>query len=240
MTGCRAEVEAILQSRGTHRGGVPGHEVARRLALLPAECRDDVRAAARNLLTGLPETSEGDFAVALDALVLLDDPDVGDLAAGAIRNPFALVKEDYVSTLEDLDERDRAVTALLDVLNDGSARPDRPDLTTTIRALHALQADEALAAVARYVGHGDVAVRGSAAMFLYDFDESGAVGAAAFTDQLGRETEAAMLELLIDGLRRWKVQPDEALLARLSGDSSIPHSLRESVRAAQTMGRGNR
>jgi hypothetical protein len=210
--------------------------VSRQLARLPAECRGDVRAAARDLLTRLPETNEGDFSAALEALVLLDDPEVGDLAAAAIRNPHAMVKEDYVSILEDLDELDRAVAALLGVLDDGSTQPDRPDLTTTIRALHALRAEEALASVARYVGHPDLAVRGPAAMFLFDFDETGAVGATTFTDQLRRETDADMLELLIDGLRRWKVRPDEALLARLSGESSIPASLRDSVRAAQAMG----
>jgi len=133
-----------------------------------------------------------------------------------------------VSAVADLRRLGRALTDRF--------RPERPDLTTTIRALHAVRADDVLASVAPYVGHSDRAVRGAAAMFLFDFDETGAVGAPAFARQLRRETDAAMLEILIDGLRRWKVRPDEALLVRLSSESSIPASLRDSVRAAQVMG----
>jgi hypothetical protein len=234
---CRGTVDAIIQSRKSRRnpGGIPGSEASRKLSELPAECREVTRSTAWDLLRQFPQTDEGDFAAVLEALVLTEDPQVSELAVAAIQSPHAMVKEDYLSILEQFDRRAEALRALLSVLDEGVDQPNRPDLVTTIRALHAAQSHDALSRVARFVGHPDVGVRGSAITFIDQFDDSGRLGPATFAEQLARETNSDVLELLIDGLRRWGVQPDASILRRILGDDSLPGSLRESARAAMEM-----
>ena len=241
MGDCRAEVDAIVRSRKSRQRpqGAPGHEVSRTLARLPARCRPDIEFAARDSLAALPAANEGDFAAILNALALMNDPLVTDLAVSAIRSPHTMVKEDYVSVLEDVDQLDLAIQSLIAVLDNGIERPGRPDLTTTIRALHARQSREAVALIAKYVRHPDVQVRGAALTFLIQFDESGEAGSVAFIDQLRRESNADLLELLIDGLRQWRRRVDPSILKRLWDNESTPDSLRDSLRAAMSEGGSN-
>ena len=231
MTDCRTAVQEILAQWHSRPNGLFGKQVTAQLLELPADCRTEMRRVVENILAELPESHEGDLEPVLTALVECDDDRVVELTVAALRNRYTMVKEDYVSILQDLDAGEQATAALLDVLADGANDSDRGDLTVTIRALKAMRETEANRHVADLLSHPDRRVRGVSAGFLFDMDD-GTIAADKFAEQLDREDEAEVMEPLIDGLSSWDYPIDPRLLARLSEDPSAPDSLRESARRA--------
>ncbi len=143
-----------------------------------------------------------------------------------------MIKEDYVSFLEYLDQPEEALAALLTVLDRGRTMPDRGDLVVTIRTLHSRRATAAVSVVTHYVRHPDPAVRRVAIGLLRDLDE-GYLSTAAFREQLQHENDPTSIELLIDGLTEWDVPLDPTLLDRFAADAGLPGSLRQSARRAR-------
>src|SRR5262245_28601505 len=112
---CRTLVREILATRVTpsQPQGIAPKQVVRRLAELPDECAFELRATARQLLSGLAEGEEGLLNSVLDALTWRRDPEARDILLDTIRSRDAMQKEDYVSMLEELDYEDEAPAALL-------------------------------------------------------------------------------------------------------------------------------
>lgn len=233
---CRTLIREILATRVTpsQPHGIAPKKVVRKLAELPDECASELRATARELLSGLPESEEGLLNSVLDALTWRRDPEVRDILLDTLRSRDAMVKEDYVSMLEELDHEDEAPAALLDVLASGREDQDRPDLSVTIRALHTLEYEQAAPSMLAYVSHPDEAARGTAIDFLYEFDD-GKAAAPVFADRLAHERDPDIIEMLIDGLVRWGQAPDRNLLRRVAEDPTQPRGLRKSAQRALSL-----
>lgn len=230
---CGALVRRILDMRKsrTRRDGVPATTVVQRLVELPSACRPELRATAAYLLGALPDADEGALNVVLEALTEMGDPAATELVSKALQSRNTMLKEDYVSMLEDLEGVEEAIAGLTSVLVEGESDPLRPDLVVTIRALHALRLEQMVPRVATYVSNSDPSVRGTSAAFVYDFDD-GNIGGPLFADRLTEEADPRVLETLIDGLVRWNSLPDESILRRYADDPSQPSGLRQSARRA--------
>lgn len=230
---CRTLIREILATQVTpsQPHGIPQEKVVPKLAELPDECASELRATARELLRGLPESEGGLLYSVLNALTWRQDPEVRDILLDTLRSRYAMVKEHYVSMLEELDHEDEAPAALLDVLASGREDQDRPDLSVTIGALYTLEYEQAVPSMLAYVNHPNEAARGSAIDFLYEFDD-GKAAAPVFADRLAHERDPDIIEMLIDGLVRWGQPPDRSFLRQIAEDPTQPRSLRKSAQRA--------
>lgn len=230
---CRTLIREILATRAgpSQPNGIAPERVVRELAELPDECAPGLRATARELLSGLLESEEGLLNSVLEALTWRRDPAAPDLLLNTLRNRAAMVKEDYVSMLEELDREDDAPAALLDVLASGREDQSRRDLSVTIRALYTLEYEQAAPSMLAYVNHANEAARGNAIEFLYEFDD-GKAAAPVFADRLARERDPDTIAMLIDGLVEWGQPPDRDFLRRIADDPAQPRGLRRSAQRA--------
>lgn len=211
-------------------GGIPWEDVASKLASLPPDKRFRMAARAEWTIKNLPAVDESEALILLLALAITESKSLTRLALMALESPNAYFKEDYAVLLDFMGENELADRALASVLNNSISNFDRPDLSATLRTLHARGAREYAATARPFVNNQDPEVRGAAMNYIYDYDtgEAGVV----FLARLQNESDPEIAQFLIDGLVMWHHVDAIPQLSSMQRNKAVPSELRAAALAA--------